>query len=80
MATQFRDLDGVRAVNGIATAVNTADVGATPTNNEFITLFGSAASQVGKVYIQDDNNGNTTVRLVVSNGQSYYSVLLTKAS
>lgn len=80
MATQFRDLDGVRAVNGIATAVNTADVGATPTNAELATIFGNAASQVGKIFIQDDNNGNTTVRLVVSNGQSYYSVLLTKAS
>lgn len=80
MATQFRDLDGVRVVNGVATAVNTADVGATPTNAELTTIFGSAASQIGKVFIQDDNNGNTTVRLVVSNGQSYYSVLLTKAS
>jgi hypothetical protein len=78
MATQFRDLDGVRAVNGIATAVNTADV-TTPTNAELVAALGSAASQVGKVIIQDDNGANTTVKLVVSNGSSYFFAALTKA-
>lgn len=78
MATQFRDLDGVRAVNGIATAVNTADV-TTPTNAELVAALGSAASQVGKVIIQDDAGANTTVKLVVSNGSSYFFVALTKA-
>lgn len=79
MATQFRDLDGVRAVNGIATAVNTADV-TTPTAAELIAAFGSAASQVGKIFIQDDNGANTTVKLVVSNGSSYFFAALTKAT
>lgn len=78
MATQFRDVDGVRAVNGIATAVNTADV-TTPTAAELVSAFGSAASQVGKIFIQDDNGANTTVKLVVSNGSSYYFAALTKA-
>ena len=78
MATQFRDLDGVRAVNGIATAVNTADV-TTPTNAELVAALGSAASQVGKVIIQDDAGANTTVKLVVSNGSSYFFAALTKA-
>lgn len=79
MATQFRDLDGVRVVNGIATAVNTANV-TTPTAAELIAAFGSAASQIGKVFIQDDNGADTTVKLIVSNGTSYYFAALTKAT
>jgi hypothetical protein len=79
MATQFRDVDGVRATNGIATAVNTANV-TTPTAAELVSAFGSAASQVGKIFIQDDNNADTTVKIVVSNGSSYYFVALTKAA
>lgn len=78
MATQFKDVDGVRVVNGVATAVNTANV-TTPTAAELIAAFGSAASQVGKVFIQDDNGADTTVKLVVSNGVSYYFAALTKA-
>jgi hypothetical protein len=79
MATQFKDVDGVRFANGVATAVNTANV-TTPTAAELIAAFGSAASQVGKVVIQDDAGADTTVKLVVSNGTSYYFVALTKAS
>jgi hypothetical protein len=79
MTTQFRDVGGVRATNGIATAVNTANV-TTPTAAELVSAFGSAASQVGKIFIQDDNNADTTVKLVVSNGSSYYFVALTKAA
>lgn len=79
MATQFRDVDGVRAVNGIATAVNTENV-TTPTAAELVSAFGSAASQVGKIFIQDDNGANTTVKLVVSNGTSYYFAAFTKAT
>ena len=79
MATQFRDVDGVRAVNGIATAINAANV-TTPTAAELISAFGSAASQVGKVFIQDDAGADTTVKLVVSNGSSYFFAALTKAT
>jgi hypothetical protein len=79
MATQFKDIDGVRFTNGVATAVNTANV-TTPTAAELVTALGSAASQAGKVYIQDDNGADTTVKLVVSNGTSYFFVALTKAS
>ena len=79
MATQFRDVDGVRAVNGIATAINAANV-TTPTAAELISAFGSAASQIGKVFIQDDAGANTTVKLVVSNGSSYFFAALTKAT
>ncbi len=79
MATQFRDVDGVRAVNGIATAINAANV-TTPTAAELISAFGSAASQIGKVFIQDDAGADTTVKLVVSNGSSYFFAALTKAT
>jgi hypothetical protein len=79
MATQFKDIDGVRFTNGVATAVNTANV-TTPTAAELIAAFGTAASQAGKVFIQDDNGADTTVKLIVSNGTSYYFAALTKAS
>ena len=79
MATQFKDVDGVRVVNGVATKVDTSNV-TTPTAAELIAAFGSAASQAGKVFIQDDNGADTTVKLIVSNGTSYFYVALTKAS
>lgn len=79
MATQFKDVDGVRFANGVATKVDVSNV-TTPTAAELISAFGSAASQSGKVFIQDDNNADTTVKLVVSNGTSYFYVALTKAS
>lgn len=79
MATQFKDVDGVRVTNGVATAVNTADLTVPPTQGELATTFGSAASQVGKIFIHDEAGANTTVKLVVSNGSSYYFVALTKA-
>jgi len=79
MATQFKDIDGVRFTNGVATAVNTANV-TTPTAAELIAAFGTAASQAGKIFIQDDNGADTTVKLVVSNGTSYFFAALTKAS
>ena len=79
MATQFKDVDGVRVVNGVATKVDTSNV-TTPTAAELVAAFGSAASQAGKVFIQDDNGADTTVKLVVSNGTSYFYVALTKAS
>jgi hypothetical protein len=78
MATQFKDIDGVRFTNGVATAVNTANV-TTPTAAELIAAFGTAASQAGKVFIQDDNGADTTVKLIVSNGTSYFFAALTKA-
>ncbi|NDD53807.1 hypothetical protein EBZ39_07995 [bacterium] len=81
MATQFKDVDGVRFVNGVATKVDTSNVSATPTAAELVAAYGSAASQVGKVFIQDDNGADTTVRLVVSDGTSYFfTAALTKAS
>lgn len=79
MATVHNDVDGLLVVNGVATKVDTSNV-TTPTAAELVAAFGSAASQAGKVFIQDDNGANTTVKLVVSNGSSYFFVALTKAS
>ena len=76
--TEFKDVDGVKVTNGVATKVDTSDV-TTPTDAELVAAFGTAASQAGKVFIQDDNGGDTTVKLVVSNGTSYYFAALTKA-
>ena len=79
MATQFKDVDGVAIVNGVATKVDTSNV-TTPTAAELVSAFGSAASQAGKIFIQDDNGADTTVKLVVSNGTSYFYAAFTKAS
>jgi hypothetical protein len=79
MATQFKDVDGVRVANGVATRVDKSNV-TTPTAAELVAAFGSAASQEGKVFIQDDNGADTTVKLVVSNGTSYFFAALTKAA
>ena len=79
MATQFKDIDGVRFTNGVATKVDVSDV-TTPTAAELISAFGSAASQAGKVFIQDDDGADTAVKLIVSNGTSYFFVAMTKAS
>jgi len=76
---ELKDVDGVKVVNGVATKVDTSNV-TTPTAAELIAAFGAAATQAGKIFIQDDNGGDTTVKLVVSNGTSYYFVALTKAS
>jgi len=79
MATQFKDVGGVRVTNGVATRVDKSNV-TTPTAAELVAAFGSAASQEGKVFIQDDNGADTAVKLVVSNGTSYFFVALTKAT
>lgn len=77
--TDMKDVNGVRAINGIGTKVDVSNV-TTPTSAELIAAFGSAASQAGRIFIQDDNNADTTVKLVVSNGTSYYFVALTKSA
>lgn len=77
MATNHKDLNVFEV--GICTNVNTANV-TTPTAAELISAFGAAANNRGLVMIQDDNNADTTVRLIVCNGTSYYFVGLTKAT
>lgn len=78
--TDMKDVNGVRAVNGIGTKIDVSNV-TTPTAAELIAAYGTAASQVGRIFIQDDNNADTTVKLIISNGTSYYfSASLTKAA
>lgn len=78
MAT-FADKDGVKATNGVATKIDTSNV-TTPTAAELIAAYGAAAKNAGKIFIQDDNGADTTVKLVACNGTSYFFVALTKAS
>lgn len=79
MATVFRDVGGVEVTNGIATKVDVSNV-TTPTAAELIAAFGPAASNAGKLFLQDDNGADTTVKLVACNGTSYFFAALTKAS
>lgn len=77
--TEFKDDGGIKVTGGVATKIDTSNV-TTPTAAELVAAFGSAASQAGKIFIQDDNNADTTVKIIVSNGTSYYwSAALTKA-
>ena len=67
------------AEGGIGTKVDASNV-TTPTAAELIAAYGPAASNRGLVAIQDDNGADTTVKLVVCNGTSYFFVALTKAT
>lgn len=71
--------DSLVVEGGVATKVDVSNV-TTPTAAELIAAFGAAASNAGKIFIQDDNAGDTTVKLVACNGTSYYFVALTKAT
>lgn len=76
----FKDLDGVKALEGgVATKIDVSNV-TTPTAAELISAYGAAAGNAGKIFIQDDAGADTTVKLVVCNGTSYFFVALTKAS
>lgn len=77
--TVNRDINGVRFSNGVGTKVDVSNV-TTPTAAELIAAYGPAAQNAGMVFLQDDNNADTTVKLVACNGTSYYFAALTKAS
>lgn len=80
MPTVNRDVGGVTFTEGVATKVDVSNV-TTPTAAELIAAFGAAAINAGKIWIQDDNNADTTVKLIACNGTSfYYSASLTKAA
>ena len=80
MTSIMRDPGGVQIVDGVATKVDVSNV-TTPTAAELIAAFGTAAVNAGKVWIQDDNNADTTVKIIVCNGTSFYfSASLTKAA
>jgi hypothetical protein len=79
MTTQFKDVRGIRVVNGVGTKIDTSEV-TTPTKSELEGAFGAANKTTGMLFIQDDNGANTTVKLVLSNGTDYYFVALTKAT
>lgn len=78
--TEFRDDGGIKVTGGVATKVDTSNV-TTPTAAELIAAFGTAASNAGKIFVQDDNGADTTVKVIVSNGTSYFfSASFTKAA
>jgi len=77
--TEFRDDGGVLITNGVATKVDRSNV-TTPTAAELIAAFGAAASNTGKIFLQDDNGAGTTVKIIACDGASYFFVALTKAT
>ena len=61
--------------------VRNDDVSATPTDAEFDTAFGDAASQLdGFVGLLDDNGAGTTLYAVFQKGSAWFYVALTKAT
>lgn len=78
--TEFKDVSGVKIVNGVATKISTANLSNTPTAAELIAAFGPVADNAGKVYIANDNGGGTTVYGVICDGSSYFYHAFTKAS
>lgn len=80
MPTVNKDVGGVRFLTGVATKVDVSNV-TTPTAAELIAAFGPAADNAGMLFINDDNAADTTVKIIVCNGTSYYfSASLTKAA
>jgi hypothetical protein len=78
--TTMKDVNGVVAINGIGTKVDTTNV-TTPTAAELIAALGAASTNAGKIFINDDAGADTTVKLIVCNGTSYFfSASLTKAA
>lgn len=80
--TVMKDKDGVKAENGLLTKVDTTNV-TTPTAAEITAVYGAPTltKNIGRVIIQDDNGADTAVKLIVSNGQSWwFSATLTKAA
>ena len=80
MATVNKDIGGVNFINGVGTKIDRSNVTATPTAAELIAAYGTAASNEGKIFIQEDNAADTLVHLVVSDGTSYFFIALTKAT
>lgn len=84
MGTKVNDAGGLDVVGGVGTKLDKSNV-TTPTAAELIAAFGTAASHglganEAKLFVQDDNGADTTVKLVVTNGTSYFFAALTKAS
>lgn len=78
MGTVNRDVGGVSYTEGVGTRVDLSNV-TTPTAAELIAAFGPAAGNRGMIFINDDNNADTTVRIVACNGTSYFFAAMTKA-
>lgn len=85
MGTKMDDPAGVDVAGGIGTKLDRSNV-TTPTAAELIAAYGTAASHglragEAKIFVQDDNGADTTVKLIVTNGTSYFfSASLTKAA
>jgi hypothetical protein len=80
MPTTNKDVGGVFCTEGVGTKVDVSNV-TTPTAAELIAALGPAASNRGLLIIQDDNNADTTVKLIACNGTSYFfSASMTKAA
>jgi hypothetical protein len=80
MPTVNQDVGGVQCTQGVGTKVDVTNV-TTPTAAELIAAFGPAASNRGMVFISDDNGADTTVKIIVCTGTSYFfSASLTKAA
>lgn len=84
MGTKMSDAGGVDVSGGVGTKLDRSNV-TTPTAAELIAAYGTAASHglssgEAKIFVQDDNAADTTVKIVVCNGTSYYFVALTKAA
>lgn len=77
--TEFKDVDGVKVTNGVATKLSTANVSSPPSKAELISAFGPVADKSGVVGVLDDNGAGTAVSLVTCNGSEYYYVAMTKA-
>ncbi len=74
-----KDNDGITAVNGIGTKVDTTNV-TTPTKAELTAALTKVpVSGCADLYLQDDAGAGTTCKAVFKYGTDFYFVALTKA-
>ncbi len=67
-------------VNGrVQHTILTANLSSPPTQAELTAAIDDPADSPGLILIADDNAADTAVYLIVSNGQSWHYVSLTKA-
>ena len=77
---KFSGTANATGAGGIRLKKSTDNVSDPPTDAELDSAFGTPANNVDQMFLLDDNDADTDVWLVTSNGTSWYYTQLTKAT
>lgn len=70
--TEFKDVDGVKFTNGVATKVATLSLSSPPSASEFTGEFGAASLHAGKIFFCVKTGAASTAYFVTSNGTDWF--------